>query len=515
MDVSRIGVALTLLAAATLLLAAQVQHSALWGARGEKWTPAGRLPDFSFAGYQRGDRAIPAPDMKSAVSVRDFGAVGDGERDDSDAFLNALASVGRGVIYVPPGRYRITKIIEIRKPGLVIVGAGPTKTTLYFPVPLENIRPNPGRTTGGRPTSNYSWSGGFFWFIGDYSADVLAEVRGDARRGDTTLTVSSTAQLRPRQWVEIFQRDDAEDSLAAHLYSEDPGPTGKLGGTTTASLVAAITAIDGNVIHIDRPLRFDVRARWAPRLRRFAPTVTEAGIEHLAFEFPNTPYAGHFTEAGFNAVAFTRVAHCWVRNVRVVNPDSGLFIAGKFNTVRGIVFESERPPDPERASAGHHGIYLSDDDNLFTDFDFRMKFIHDISLSHCGGNVISDGRGVDLTFDHHKRAPYENLFTNIDAGLGTRLWVSGGGEELGKHCGARGTFWNIRARNPLGYPPEAFGPPSMNLVAFTTAQPSLTEPEGRWFEAIPPGAIEPQNLYRAQLTRRQARHRPSRLEARH
>ncbi len=78
----------------------------------------------------------------------------------------------------------------------------------------------------------------------------------------------------------------------------------------------------------------------------------------------------------------------------------------------------------------------------------------------------------------------------------------GGGADLGKHCGARGTFWNIRAASPLSYPPADFGPPSMNLVALETARPSETNADGKWFEAIKPGEIQPQDLHAAQLRRR-------------
>ena len=30
------------------------------------------------------------------------------------------------------------------------------------------------------------------------------------------------------------------------------------------------------------------------------------------------------------------------------------------------------------------------------------------------GNVFSNGRGVDLSLDHHKKGPYKNLFNCID-----------------------------------------------------------------------------------------------------
>ena len=116
--------------------------------------------------------------------------------------------------------------------------------------------------------------------------------------------------------------------------------------------------------------------------------------------------------------------------------------------------------------------------------------------------MSAHGRGVDLCFDHHKRTVYENLFTDIDAGAGTHLWRCGGGAELGKNCGARGTVWNIRSAKSEKYPPAAFGPPSMNFVAVESTQPSEKNRNGNWFEAIPPGKIEPQDILAAQLARR-------------
>jgi hypothetical protein len=56
-------------------------------------------------------------------------------------------------------------------------------------------------------------------------------------------------------------------------------------------------------------------------------------------------------------------AHCWVRNVRVVNPDSGPFVGGVFNTIDGLVIESARPVDKQNC-AGHHGVTLGGADNL-------------------------------------------------------------------------------------------------------------------------------------------------------
>lgn len=63
------------------------------------------------------------------VSVRSYGAVGDGKTDDTAAFLRAVA-VGKAEgmhVYVPRGRYRISKTIELENIGVSgpAVGAWP------------------------------------------------------------------------------------------------------------------------------------------------------------------------------------------------------------------------------------------------------------------------------------------------------------------------------------------------------------------------------------------------------
>jgi len=475
--------------------------SKLWGAAGENWSPRSRLPDFSFAGYHRGESAIPF--VGTQLNVMDFGAYGDGVHDDSQAFLDAIAELDSGALFIPPGRFKITKILRITKPKIVLRGAGPDKSILYCPTPLNEIEPNWGETTSGRRTSNYSWAGGFIYITGSYGSQELAQVIEPAQRGNFSLQLSTTGSLRVGQEIEIFQHDNADNSLARYIYSGDPGNVSKLHGSTRVSLVTRITHIDGERIFFDRPLRFDVALDWRPVIRIFEPTVSECGVENLGFEFPNRPYAGHFTELGDNPIAISGAAHCWVKNIHVQNCDSGLFISGKFCTIDGVSFDSERAPDKTNNSSGHHGVTLSGGDNLFKNFDYRQKFIHDITVSRGGGNVIMDGRGVDLCFDHHKRAPYENLFTNIDAGLGSRLWKCGGGRALGRHAAARETFWNIRTELPQKHP-GVFGPWSMNLVALTTEEKSKTEMGGRWFEVIDPKQVYPQNIYRAQLSRRLA-----------
>jgi hypothetical protein len=479
--------------------ASAAEYSQLWSGAGEKWTPRSRLPDFSFAGYHRGEKMLPT--VPQGRSIKEFGAKGDGVADDSQALLDALDTVKSGAIEIPEGRYKLSRVFEIQRPGVVLRGAGPDKTILLFNVPLNDIKPNWGATTTGDRTSNYSWSGGYLVIRGQFGSKPICDITAAADRGDTWIEVSNSGGLRVGQSIDVYQTDTDDNSLAVHLYSGDSGPTDNIKGRTRSSLVARILRIAGNRVELDRPLRCDLHPAWKPQVRIFEPTVTESGIENLAFEFPNHPYKGHFTELGFNPIALNGVADCWVRNIRIINADSGIFINGCFNTVDGVFIESARAPDLQQC-VGHHGISVGGGDNLVTRFDFRARFIHDLTVSQCAGNVFSHGRGLDLSLDHHRRAPYENLFTDLDAGAGTRLWKCGGGAKLGYHCGARGTFWNIRAASTLRYPPPGFGPASLNVVGLHTDLESETRVDGKWFEAIPPPRLEPQNLHESQRRRR-------------
>ncbi|MHC4248592.1 MAG: hypothetical protein ACYS9X_05630 [Planctomycetota bacterium] len=206
--------------------------------------------------------------------------------------------------------------------------------------------------------------------------------------------------------------------------------------------------------------------------------------------------------------------HCWARNIRILNADSGPMMGGRFCTISGVVYESKRKPD-NRGYVGHHGIYIQGDDQLLEKFDFKGKFIHDISVSHHSGCVSRGGKGVDVCFDHHKRAPYANLFTDIDIGAGRRMYMCGGGGSLGKNSAAWETFWCIRARSHQKPPHDRFGPDMMNFVGVFSKEKPTCDPAGKWWEPIPPDLLAPRDLYRAQLDKRLGRTRaPKRTAAR-
>ncbi len=473
-------------------------YSELWGKNGERWTPTSRLPDFSFAGYHCGEE--PLPQVKLTGNVKDFGAKGDGKTDDTGAFKRAIDGTKTGALFIPEGRYLISDILWIEKPNLVLRGAGRDKTVLHFTKELEEVRSNMGHNTGGRPTSNYSWSGGFLWVKGQIRSAPVSAIVSEAKRGDQQITVETTDGLKVGQWVQVAMTDDEKKSLLSNLYSGDAGDTGKLLKRVTVRFASRVSAVAGKQVTLERPLRWDVRQAWQPKLMTFTPGVSEVGIEDLAIAFPAKPYDGHFTERGMNGIAMNGVANCWIRNVRISNCDSGVFAGGTFCTVDGLVLDGSRKA--KSGDTGHHGVDLGQD-CLAQNFDVQTKFIHDIGLEALhAGNVYKNGRGINLSFDHHRRAPHENLFCNIDAGDGGQIWRSGGGKQLGKHCAARGTFWCIRSKREINWPTADFGPDSMNIIGVKTSAKPIKNPDGKWFEAIPPEQLQPADLHAAQLERR-------------
>jgi hypothetical protein len=483
------------------VVAAEERTSRLWGRAGETWRAAGRLPDYSYAGYHRGERPIPV--LAPRANVKDFGAKGTALTDDTAAFERAVEAAAGKVIAIPPGRYVITDIIAIRESGTVLKGAGPDKTVIYVPRPLEHIRSNMGATTTGRPTSNYSWSGGIFVAQGRLDRTRLAGVTSSAKRGASTLVVDQPENFTVGDLVRLQLRDDDAGSLVRHLYDNDPSDFSQLRRIHT-DWIAEVVAVDRDSkrVTFDRTLRTDVRIEWQPVLFPAKSSAVEIGIENMSFEFPVTPYKGHFTELGFNAIMFSDTQNCWIRDIEIRHADSGIFVRGFNSTVKNIVWKSDRERDRGRNSTGHHGITLSGADLLFEDFEIHTKFIHDITMSRGStGNVCRRGRAEDLTCDHHKYANHANLFTDIDAGEGTNIFRSGGGAQLGRHCGAWTTWWNIRTKRPVRFP-TGWAPEMINVVGVISDQPATRDETRRWFEPIPPAEMSPRDLYESQLKRR-------------
>lgn len=82
--------------------------------------PSGVVTHFEAPASGAVSRSLTAK-LADVLSVRDFGAAGDGLADDTPAFAAALA--GSTMVYVPPGTYRVTGTITVGH-GRTLYGAG-------------------------------------------------------------------------------------------------------------------------------------------------------------------------------------------------------------------------------------------------------------------------------------------------------------------------------------------------------------------------------------------------------
>ena len=94
---------------------------------------------ISFAGTASIGKQVTTTNVN--LTVRDFGAIGDGKADDTKAFQRAVDS-GRGDVHVPRGTYRLTKtiVVDLDRIGPVsIVGSGTAKLVMAGPGPALKL----------------------------------------------------------------------------------------------------------------------------------------------------------------------------------------------------------------------------------------------------------------------------------------------------------------------------------------------------------------------------------------
>lgn len=483
-------------ALAPSLVAAQT--SSLWGTAGERWDPRGRLPDYSYAGYQAGRR--PIPDVPVVISVRDTGATGNGRTDDSGAFQRAIdraGEMGGGAVMVPAGTYRLAAQLFLRESGVVLRGEGRNESTLLFTRSLADLHGwDIGFANGNNGMIQAGRSGrGVFENVGS-----IAE---NARRGDRVIVLDGDARaagVEPGTWLRLTMQA-ADQSLWDHRHNDQNGtPHTPYCDEVTAELgywIVRVVGVEGPRIELDQPLRTDVRLAWGPKLARVAAPVEEIGIEDLRIEFEQTAYPGHHYERGYNAIGFDEglVVNAWIRDVRIRYADNGISLSkAKHVTVRNVKYDGSRPTSS--GYVGHHGT-KGGIDCLWEGLDFAANYIHEITLNErTTGTVYSRVTGsVRVSLDHHSRAQLENLITELDASYD---WAGGGG-ACSPSAGARHTYWGFR---------RAMDPPNWSEIqtnvigALASGVPERQTANRQWFERV--RTLSPANLYEAQLARRLA-----------
>jgi len=420
------------------------------------------LPDFSYAGYHFGERALP--NLNPTLEVTDFGARPDDTVDDTDAVKRALAAAnattGQVVLHFPKGRFILSDILYLERSRLVLQGSGSGRggTQLFFAKPLAEMPHNAliqkleayltatDKRTEGKLYSPFSWTGGVLWARSPSSVAPLALGRVvEAKRGAHTLQLEKPVALAVGSIVSVrwFNRAGDDSPLLRHIFGLEHAAFGERlsdpNGDPVASEEATVQSVRGSEVTLVQPLLHDVQADWSVELVQ-PSLLEEVGIEHLAISFPEEAYGGHHLERGWNGIYLTGLAHSFVRDVRVEHADSALLSDDCANlTLSGIAVSGRH---------GHYGVHLGDVfDVLLADFRIESEEFHSVSFNtHARASVVTHGTIYRPSLDQHRGANQQNLFDDLqtleDRGQ-SKLLEHGGADYFGPTHGAFNTFWNI------------------------------------------------------------------------
>ena len=78
-------------------------------------------------------------DFFNYFNVKDYGAVGDGTTDDTQAFRNAAEDAGNyGYIFIPNGYYKITSTVDFEYNYITVIGSGKGTTRILFAPTIDD-----------------------------------------------------------------------------------------------------------------------------------------------------------------------------------------------------------------------------------------------------------------------------------------------------------------------------------------------------------------------------------------
>lgn len=506
--------------AATIPEAEGGWRSALYPA---DWTPAytapdgGFLHDFSYAGYHRSEVPLAAAWPGAVVDVTDFGASVDAD-DNTAAFQAAIDALpDGGAVEIPAGTWRLAGTLTVTASGVLIRGAGIDATRLHF-----------AGATG--DTAAIAFRGAPV----DTPAVPLAT---DGAPRSHTVTLADASGFAPGDHVlldwEITAAFVADHGMAGIW---DTGSNGAL-GQRKVFFRREITAVDGDTVTLDVPLRYPALVRDGAALRQDVGALAECGVEGLSLATA-IDEADALAHPRRHALGMYGVRDCFVRNVGTFAPDGhedhlrsgGVEIVGskRVTVATSSMAHAQHKGD---GGAGYAFEVSASSDVLFADDearDVRHGFIQNwdfgasgLVFVRCSAEddvAVNPGFTVPGRSELHHRLAIATLFDATRDTAGFAAYNRGEESSNAGHAGTETVFWNVAGAGPesrlssyqvgRGY---VIGTTDLTaLVVPDLVDAVLGAAEGTdpvdWLEGVDAGAtLEPASLFEDQLARRLGR----------
>jgi hypothetical protein len=249
------------------------------------------------------------------------------------------------------------------------------------------------------------------------SAINYINVTAGASKGSTSLTLSSTAGVTSNSYIVVTQLNpndvDGNPLVTTAGYAGDCSYCGHDNPTHAMSQIDKVTAVNGSVITLERPLYFNYTN--SPQIFHL-PMIERVGLENL--RVVGTASSG--TNVTFKNINLEACAHCWVHDVEsdMAVDRSHIYLSD----VYGSEISSNYVNDGFSHNSGEtYAIFLEfrASENLIQNNIIR-KARHSTPLSGASGNVLAYNYAVDPYMGEfpnslpetqsHEAHPYMNLF---------------------------------------------------------------------------------------------------------
>ncbi len=464
------------------------------------------LPDFSYAGYHRGERSIPNGSNLKIFNVLDFGAKPNDDISDREAIQEAIDAAnknGSGIVFFPKGRFIVNDDSTLEK-GIVSKGSniilrgsgsGPGGTELFMKEPL--VPQNPKQMWTGRPMITMTAKGG---------DKEMGRVVAPAAIGDTEIAMETTGELQPGDWVALKMLNNDAELVARELAPHKPDPSWKylFEKGIDVCLYFQVVKIKKNTIQIHAPLPYAIDPKYGWKVVRFA-NATEVGVEDIAFVGNwKEPFVHHKSwkhDSGFNLFLFARCTNSWMRNCRFTDCSMGAIVNQSANvTVIDCIVTG---------NTGHEAISATHSTNvLLARLTDEASQWHSFGSSHGAVNTVIWRCTYPATtcFESHASQPRNTLLDNVTGGFMPGR-QGGAIENLPNHLNGL-VLWNYTQTSPAMkdfdfWPLKDvwFKMVQPVVVGFAGAPTTFKKDQAGHFESIGQH-VAPASLYEAQLSLR-------------
>ena len=468
------------------------------------------LPDFSYVGYHNGNDSIPTVNH-TVFNVTNYGAIADDNLSDRAAIEAAIAAAranGSGIVFFPPGRFRINEVGDSDTQSILIngsnivfrgSGSGPGGTELFMSRTMQPTNPSQMWTTVKMFSTTASGSNA-----------LAGTVTTAANIGDFNITLTSKGALV------------AGDRIVLTMLSTDPALLQYEIGTKATSSSWAITttgvevkvyhrikSINGNTLTLYEPLTYPINPTHNWSVSRFA-SISEVGFEDIAFVGNwKTSFVHHRSwqdDSGYSIMNMSRIFDSWMRRCRFTDVNVALMISSGGN----ITIE-----DCEVTGTGGHEAILNNGATnvLISNVEDKAGQWHSVGVAETSMNTVLHRVTYPSTtsFECHASQPRNTLLDKVTGGL---LTNRGGGATANLPNHLRNfIFWNFTQTNtaasnftfwPSSVSSSGLRIPNPIIVGFKSSSgtPTFTSSTINSNSEAIGGSVIPESLYEAQLNLR-------------